>query len=241
MSAAPGPSTQAFTTSGENSFTVPRGVTEIRVMALGAGAGGGGGGGNNDGPLTGAGGAGGGAGATVSCVLAVEGGSTLTVNIGRGGTGGSAGRGKGNAGGYGGDGTGSTVRAGNESLVGAMPGEGGGGGGASWWRESGTGGEAGKPGKAEASWCKGTDLVLTSGQWGERGKDGHKHLRGGVSWGGAPAQSPRQCTWAGRGGTGGAGQGNDPNPHPHQAFSTKGGAGNDGCVVLTYNQGAAAS
>ncbi|MGE0703511.1 MAG: glycine-rich domain-containing protein [Vicinamibacterales bacterium] len=68
------PSNQLFTTSG--SFTVPAGITSLRVLAVGGGAGGGGG---HQG--------GGGSGLVAYALLAVSPGDNISLTVGAGGTG----------------------------------------------------------------------------------------------------------------------------------------------------------
>ena len=87
---------QAFTSNG--TFTVPAGVTKIKVIVIGGGAGGGGGGAN------GLAGGGGGAGGYAEGIFTVVPATNYAVTIGGGGTGGTAGGGgAGNSGNNGGN------------------------------------------------------------------------------------------------------------------------------------------
>jgi hypothetical protein len=78
--------------SSTGTFTVPAGVTELRVRLIGGGGGGGGGGSATMSSSTlQAGGGGGGAGLVIDQVIAVTPGQTLTLSVGAGGTGGPGG------------------------------------------------------------------------------------------------------------------------------------------------------
>lgn len=82
-----GPTVQVFTSSG--SFTVPTGITSVKVTAMGGG--GGGGGGNTGSGL--AGGTGGVTGGGIAIVSGLTPGASVSVTIGSGGGGGSGGAG----------------------------------------------------------------------------------------------------------------------------------------------------
>lgn len=82
--ASPGSGTQAFTTPGSYSFTVPSGVTRLLIQAIG----GGGGGGVASSTVGGGGGGGGGCGFET---IAVTPGDTVTGQVGAGGGSGAAG------------------------------------------------------------------------------------------------------------------------------------------------------
>lgn len=73
-------------TTGSADFNVPTGVTQLKVVVIGAG--GGGGAGYDNGSISGSSGAGGGAGAYISCDVNVKGGDTIKINVGSGGKGG---------------------------------------------------------------------------------------------------------------------------------------------------------
>lgn len=80
--------TETYSIPGTYSFSVPAGVTAILAKTVGGGGGGQAGNGNYSG--TGGAGAGGAAGATVDQVINVLPGSTLSIVVGAGGTGGAA-------------------------------------------------------------------------------------------------------------------------------------------------------
>jgi hypothetical protein len=187
---------QLFQNSG--TFTVPAGVTQIRVVAVGGGGGGGGSGAN--------GGGGGGAGGRVAAGLfAVSPGASLTVTVGGGGARGVAGA-VGSAGGdsgvtgyltaVGGGGGGSGATAGGG--VGGTGGSGGGGGGSgsanAYGGRGGVGGGAGQAGSAAGG---------AGGTWGS-----FLGLVSGANWnvgGGGYATSARSNLNNGGGGGGGLG------------------------------------
>ncbi|MFE2319792.1 hypothetical protein ACFXC8_43190 [Streptomyces sp. NPDC059441] len=238
-SAASAAQVQTFASVGKHTFTVPQGVSHIRIVALGGGAGGGGGGGNNDGPLTGGGGGGGGSSAVVSCLIPVKSGSKIPLTVGSGGKGGKGG--SDDNGHWGANGTNTTVGIGG-ILASAEHGWEAGGGNASNLIKSGDGGRAGGGGGAKASRCEGTDSTITPGNGGQGGHDGSRNDRGGGGDGGTPARWPDSCPTAGVGGGGGIGAGPAGASNPgHQVPSTPGYAGNDGCVVLTYTTDASSS
>lgn len=75
-------------TSGTNTFTVPTGVTALKVTVIGGG--GGGGGARAIACSTGAGGGGGGAGMAIRWITGLTPGSTITATVGAGGTAGAS-------------------------------------------------------------------------------------------------------------------------------------------------------
>ena len=85
---------QTFTSGG--TFTVPAGVTRLRIRAVGAGGGGGGGGSAAAAQLQ-VGGGGGGGGHIIEQVCPVVAGDTITVTIGTGGAGAAGGAAAGNS------------------------------------------------------------------------------------------------------------------------------------------------
>lgn len=122
---------QEFTASG--TFTVPAGVSTLRIEAYGAGGGGGGG------SSSAAGGGGGGA-AYNAGVVTVSPGAVLSVVVGKGGTGGSSG----NPGGAGSAGGASKILdPGKVVIFSANGGRGGGGASGSTGGSPGAGGAAG--------------------------------------------------------------------------------------------------
>ncbi|MEU7062897.1 hypothetical protein [Streptomyces sp. NPDC046161] len=244
-SAAPTAVVKAFGSPGQHEFTVPAGVTEIHVTAVGAGAGGSGGGGNNGGILSGAGGGGGGAGATVACTVRVEGGDRLVVVVGQGGAGGDGGTGKDHNGASGKDGaTSGLLKMVDFPLSGlqpvdevvAPPGRAGNGGEASGNVRSGYGGSGGAGGQAKRALCHGSDPLIRDGGTGESGHDAYKNRPGvGGNGGGTTPRRIQHCPLiAGAGGDGGQGAGNSGGRGAHQLPSKPGTHGRLGCVVLTY-------
>lgn len=239
--AAPAPQVKTFDSGGMHLFTVPQGVSEIQVVAVGAGGGGGGGGGNNGGPLSGGGGSGGGGAARVSCRISVQGGSTLYLEVGEGGIGGKGGSGKYSNGDSGEEGESTSVSVTGTVLVSAKHGWQGWGGEGSGNIQSGNGGAESGQGTAEKSWCVGDDIERLSGHRGDRGQDGSRNRPGAGGSGGKPARYPDTCRGAGRGGYGGHGAGLSGGVDPQQEPAGNGTRGNDGCLVLTYAANAASS
>jgi hypothetical protein len=105
---------QTFTSSG--TFTIPTGVTALKITVCG---GGGGSGGNQGG--SGGGGSGGGGGAGVQYFTSLTPGNTLTVTVGGAGAAGNAGQNNGGTGGT------SSVASGTQSIT-TLSATGGGGG-----------------------------------------------------------------------------------------------------------------
>ena len=123
---------QAFTSTGNSTFTVPSGVTNLGVLVVGAG--GGGGGGNTNNPECGGGGAGGSVMYVKSYV--VEPGAIIKLRVGAGGAAGS-----------GGAASGTNGSTGENSVFGSLVARGGGGGsgaftGGQTFSTQGGGGEA---------------------------------------------------------------------------------------------------
>ncbi|WP_329375103.1 glycine-rich domain-containing protein [Streptomyces sp. NBC_01483] len=230
-SAAPAAEVQTFTSVGKHTFTVPKGVSQIRIVALGGGGGGGGGGGNDGGSLSGGGGGGGGSSAVVSCLIPVKSGSKISLTVGSGGSGGKGG--SDDNGDWGANGTNTTVGIGG-ILASAEHGWEAGGGNASNWLMSGGSTRGGGGGGAAASRCAGNDRTITPGNGGEGGEAGSSNYRGRGGHGAEAPQSPESCPAAGIG-QGGIGAGNLGAANPgHQVSSNPGTEGHDGCVVLTY-------
>ncbi|MGW4517950.1 glycine-rich domain-containing protein [Streptomyces sp. NPDC004393] len=151
-SAAPAAEVKAFATPGDHTFTVPQGVSRVRIEALGPGGGGGGGGGNANGPLTGGGGGAGGSGGLVTCSVAVSSGSVMSLTVGKGGAGGRRGgwRENGADGQYGPN---STVTLDGRTVAVAMHGWNGYGGEGSGLTSSGNGGKGSGPGIPRDNQC----------------------------------------------------------------------------------------
>lgn len=104
-----------FTSSG--SWSIPSGVTTIKIRAIQGGGGGGGGGSTNSATTYQGGGTGGGAGVVVDQAVALSSDTSLTITVGAGGTGGSAGASGGNGGGFGGAGGETTVVGAQSTTV----------------------------------------------------------------------------------------------------------------------------
>ncbi len=157
---AAGIGTQAFTTSGEQSFTVPAAVTSVQVTLVGGNGGNGQDGGSGGIP------------ATVTATLAVAPGQTLYAEVAGNGT--SGGTSGGSAGGYGGGGNAGLV----PSLFFAAPG-GGGGGGASDVRTCSVDASGGCGGVASLA----TRLVVAGGGGGGGGGGDESNAAGGITGG----------------------------------------------------------
>jgi hypothetical protein len=114
VTSLPGAQGQVFTSNG--TFTIPSGISALKVTALGGG--GGGGGASSAVCFGGSGGGGGGGGTAVTYLTGLTPGNTLSVTVGAGGT----------AGGTGGTGGTSSVASGTQSIT-TISGSGGGGGG----------------------------------------------------------------------------------------------------------------
>lgn len=95
---------QIFTGSG--TFTIPTGITQVKVTVTG----GGGGGGGCASAVTTSSAGGGGAGTAIKWLTGLTPGNTLTVTVGGGGNGGSAGANNGS------NGTDSTVASGTQTI-----------------------------------------------------------------------------------------------------------------------------
>ncbi len=91
-----GPGEQVFSTPGNSTYTVPSGVSDVKVEIWG---GGGGGGGGSHGSSGGTGGGGGGAGGLLKVFIPVSGGTSCTVGVAAGGSGGGGSGGTGSSGG----------------------------------------------------------------------------------------------------------------------------------------------
>lgn len=147
-----GKNIQVFSSTGTTTFSVPSGITKVKVQVVGAG---GGGGGNT---TAGRGSAGGGGGGYALEYVNVTGTSTIQVFVGSGGAGGAAGGGSGSAGGWstfgtngeflsasGGGGATEPLGPGGSGGVGAngdLNTTGGGGGAGATAGQSGTGGSS---------------------------------------------------------------------------------------------------
>ncbi len=237
--AAPPTMTETFSSTGaEQSFTVPTGVSSVRVNAIGAAGGQAFGPFGNDGT--------GGAGADVVGQLPVSAGEVLYVEVAASGFNGGGSGGEGFEGGFGGSGGGaSDVRTSSmaepESLESRLlvAGGGGGGGGAFQDGAGGDGGNAGNPGTAGSGGSSSTDGIaggagtLTGGGAGGTASCAEPEVsgeNGGVGFGGrggGEAFSPWSSGAGGGGGgyTGGGGGEGSCDPEPENAAAGGGGGG----------------
>ncbi len=174
-----------YTTAGNDTFTVPAGITSITVKSWGAGGGGGGAGRSSSG-------ADGGGGGYSTSVLSVTPGETLTVSVGGGGNGGV---GTNNSGAGGGGGGYSAILRGSTPLLVAAGGGGGGGGG---YNSGNTGGSAGGGG--------GMSGIAGGGGGGSGGTQG---TGGSGGSGGSNSGSSGSYLLGGDGGDGRSSQGGD--------------------------------
>ncbi len=222
--------TTTLSTPGVTTYTVPAGVTYIKVKTWGAGGGGGGG------AVTGANGGSGGGGAYATGIIPVTPGEVLSVSVGYAGQGGGR-----NTSGFGGGGGGeSGIRrtdGGSTPLI--IAGSGGGGGGArnASGSSGGAGGAAGtttgSPGASGAGTTPfagggGGGTQSASGAAGTATGEGNScaaqlggYLDGGQ---GADGRSTGACTWGTAGNHGGG-------------FIT--GAGDGGSAIATTRSGGA--
>jgi hypothetical protein len=205
ISASSGPFISAFTSNG--TFTVPSGVTQIKITCTG---GGGGGGGrqatSNAGPFSGS---GGGAGATSIGVYTVSPGATLAVTVGAGGAGG----------------VGATSGSnGSSSSVGSLC-VGGGGGFGGWGSSVSSAGGTGGTATGGA--------VNIAGGFGGDGQSGVNMLSGygGASYfgGGARASSTTPVTVLVPGAGGGGSYDTS-----FTGTSVNGGSGANGVVIIEW-------
>ncbi|HXQ00478.1 MAG TPA: glycine-rich protein [Solirubrobacteraceae bacterium] len=231
--------TETFPSTGsEQSFTVPAGVSSVRVDAIGAAGEQAFGPFGNDGT--------GGAGADVVGQLPVSAGEMLYVEVAAGGFNGGGNGGEGFEGGFGGSGgSASDVRtvpmAEPESLESRLLVAGGGGGGGAAFQNGsgGDGGNAGNPGTAGTGGLSSADGVaggagtLTGGGAGgatscsEPDVDGENGSLGLGGRGGGEAFSPWSSGAGGGGGgyTGGGGGEGSCDPNPEDAAAGGGGGG----------------
>lgn len=207
----------SYTSSGNSSYIVPAGVTELTVKVWGGGGGGAGSGWN---ALGGNGGGGG----YASSVLSVTPGETLTISVGGGGGGGGAnggccGQGRGGAGGgY------SSILRGTTHLI-TAPGGGGGGGG----NKESTGGDGGAGGGATG--IAGSAVGATTA--GEGGTSSAGGTGGGSNGGAGSSLTGGNGGGAASGGGGGVagsfnGGGAGGGSYNYFGTSTSGGGGGGG-------------
>lgn len=216
-----GPNGQVFTTSG--TFTIPTGVTAIKVQVVGAGGGGGGSSSNNC--SGGCGGGGGGGAVARQWFTGLTPSNTLTVTIGAAGTAGGAG----SAGGTGGT---SSIASGTQTITttSAAGGVGGNGGPPN----SGGSGGAGGTTVANSAWTnvggRGGDSSIGNGIAGS----------GGSSGGGRAGNSGQFPSTPGGGpfGSGGIGGGPDASGSVGTGYGN-GGGGSTSAQGGTNKSGAA--
>jgi hypothetical protein len=113
VTSLPGMQGQVFTSSG--TFTVPSGITAVKVTVVG---GGGGGGASSGGCSSGAGGGGGGGGTSIRYVTGLTPGGTVSVTVGAAGSGGSGAGGAGGASSFGAFATGNGGSGGGTGFAG---------------------------------------------------------------------------------------------------------------------------
>lgn len=209
--------TQAYSSPGTTTFSVPTGVTSITVKAWGAGGGGGAGNGG-----TGSGGNGGGGGFTKG-VFTTTPGESLDVLVGTGGSAASGANRGGNGGGY------SALKRSSTFLVEAAGGGGGGGGRGTGVGGAGGagGGTTGLAGTAGTGGGGGGGTAAAGGSAGTAGTGGTAGSTGAANAGGNAGGSGTNCNTSvagvrgGAGGTGGGGAGGN-------AASCSGGGGGGG-------------
>jgi hypothetical protein len=225
------------------SFTVPNDVTKLRL--LGCGGGGGGGGGYNAVAVTAAGGGGGGAGCISDLLLNCTPGEILTINLGRGGVGGTLS-------GNGSNGTSTTI-VGSIGLAATMYYGGGGGGGGLNGNDSPladggvTGNRGGGGGSSSGVGGIGSHIPDTNAEVGKNGGGGGggngfstRQAAGGVSlyYG---TGGPVSAGVAGGGGGGSAfaigGTGANSTTKPTRASNNGGGGGGGYGVGTGANRG----
>lgn len=207
-------SAETFLESG--TFTVPQGVTRIKVVAVGGG-GGGGGGAIMSGITTLGGGGGGGGGACIIDVYTVSGGQTISITVGKGG-----------AGGYNSDGAdGTATVVGNlVTAAGGVGGDGGSGATGTGGVAGGSGGGAGANGDSTESGSAG---LIGAGGVSYTGEKQQYGGGGGGSYGeGGDAQLSMDGS-AENGVRGGGGGG--------AYMNSSAGKGGDGIVMIEWGAG----
>lgn len=210
---------QAQVFTGNGTFTVPTGITAVKVTVIGGG--GNGGSGSSDGSATGSGGGGGGAGVAIKWITGLTPGAAITVTVGTatntssfgaycsatGGTSGSNGSGASSINGLGNGGAGGTGSSGDINLSGGNGLQGTGGYGGSGAGAGGSGAQSGSIVVNNAN-----NIVTYSGYMGASGAGGS------ASVGGA-------ATGYGNGGGGGS---------RTLSGTNNGGAGSAGIVIVEY-------
>lgn len=207
---------QTFQTAGTTSFTVPDGVTSIKVTAIGGGGGGQMGWGNYS--SSGGAGAGGGAGQTITSTITVTPGQVLSVVVGAGGAGAT-----------------STTTGGGYGGTGANGGPGA-NGGASYITGFSTTNATGGIGGSKLVGTGNYDRSKPNGNWLGNGGSwwygfaGQNSTKGEGGAGGVVNTKGSAGTF-GAGGGGGAASNYNPND-----FQTNGGNGGAGFISLSYVQ-----
>jgi hypothetical protein len=207
---------QAFTSNG--TFTIPTGITALKITVVGGGGGGNGSWGLNQDPDIGGGGGGGGA-TAISYLTGLTPGGTLAVTIGAGGAGNASfgGSGPGSAGGS------STVASGTQSIT-TITGGGGGGGLQTSSPRPGCGGAGGTATNGTINirgGCGGAGSVFSGSSIG--GQGGSTLLAGNTN---PPNTSATGTAGQLYGGGGAGGSSTDTN--------TGGGAGAAGIVIFEW-------
>lgn len=204
------PNKQIFTSTGSSTFTIPAGVTAVKVTLVGAGGAGGGGTATAN-----TGGPGGGSGAmAVKWLTGLTPGNTISTSVGTGGTGVSGG--SGNAGGN------TTISSGTQSITTVTAGGGGGGTGGAAGGAFGGGGGSATNGDLNFSGNEGQFMIgnTNTGQNGTASPFAGGAPRG-ASAGANNGNSGNSVGAGGSGGGGGTG-------------NTTGGAGANGLIVFEW-------
>ena len=205
---------QVIFTSGASTWTIPTGITKIKVTCIGAGGGGGG----VSAVANAAGGGGGGGGMSVSYYTGLTPGNTLNYSVGTGGTAGA------NTGGVGGTGGNTTVSSGTQTIT-TLQANGGVGGGGATTSTTTAGGAGGAAGSGP------TNAVLMAGGTGGAGGASNGAGTGSMGpIGGGGGQGKVATTGAGSNATNyGAGGGGALG-----ATANIGGTGSNGIVIIEY-------
>lgn len=203
---------QVIFTSGASTWTIPTGITKIKVTVVGAGGGGGG-----VSAVSGSGAGGGGGGISIAYYTGLTPGNTLNYSVGTGGTAGA------NTGGNGGNGGNTTVSSGTQTIT-TLQANGGQGG-------AGSNGGVATPGAGGAAGSGPAGAVLMSGYIGNTSASSALAGNGaGGPLGGGGGQGRVATTGAGSNATNfGAGGGGALG-----ATANIGGTGSNGIVIIEY-------
>jgi len=206
---------QVVFTTGTSTWTIPTGITKIKVTVVGAGGGGGG----VSAVASAAGAGGGGGGMSVSYYTGLTPGNTLSYSVGTGGTAGTT------AGGAGGAGGNTTVSA-NTEIITTLQANGGSGGNGATTNTITVGGAGASAGSGPAN------AILMAGYLGGTADGGRQKAGNGANGplGGGGGQGKVSTTGAGSAATNyGAGGGGALG-----ATANTGGAGSGGIIIIEY-------